>query len=263
MKRNPVGNVTSQDGTSIAFERVGAGPALILVDAAGGFRGWSPMPLLAEQLASHFTVFTYDRRGRGESSDTLPYDVDREVDDLQALIEAAGGSAFVHGFSSGAVLALHAAARGLTIPKLTLMEPPVPVDNEAPSGPDLGAEVAKLIVVGRPGDSFEHWMKGIGVPAEMISGMRGESYWPALEALAHTLVYDSIILRSMTADRLSSVSTPTLVLASEGSGENLRGWAKGVSAALPNGSLRLLQGEWHGVPPDVLAPVLSEFFIGH
>lgn len=252
----------SKDGTSIAFEKVGTGRTLILVDAAGGFRGWSPMPALAEQLAPHFTVITYDRRGRGESTDTLPYDVDREIDDLQALIESAGGSAFVHGFSSGAVLALHAAARGLPFQRLTLMEPPLAVDNPAPTGPDLGAEVAKLIVVGRPGDGFEHWMKSIGVPAEMISGMRGESYWPALEELAHTLVYDSIILRSMTAERLSSITTPTLVLASEGSGENLRAWAKGVSAALPNGSLRVLKGEWHGVPPDVLAPALAEFFLG-
>ena len=115
--------VMSRDGTSIAFEQVGSGPSVILIDAAGGFRGFGPMGNLARALAPQFTALTYDRRGRGESTDTLPYAVEREVEDLDALIEAAGGSAFVHGFSSGAVLALHAAAAGLAIPKVAALEP--------------------------------------------------------------------------------------------------------------------------------------------
>src|SRR6266571_287442 len=128
MNSTEIDRVTSSDGTSIAFERVGAGPAVILVDAAGNFRGFSPMPQLADALAPDFTTFTYDRRGKGASTDTLPYAVDREIDDLQALIDLAGGPAFVHGFSSGAVLALLAAEHGIGIAKVSLLEPPLRVE---------------------------------------------------------------------------------------------------------------------------------------
>jgi pimeloyl-ACP methyl ester carboxylesterase len=162
------------------------GPTVILVDAAGNFRGFSPMPELAEALAPDFAVFTYDRRGKGASTDTLPYAVDREFDDLQALIGLAGGSAFVHGFSSGATLALLAAEHGLGIAKLSLLEPPLQVDaTPPPAAPGISGEVARLIIAGRRGDAYEHWMRGIGVPAEMIAQMRDGPLWPALEATAH------------------------------------------------------------------------------
>jgi pimeloyl-ACP methyl ester carboxylesterase len=252
--------VRSADGTSIAFSQIGTGPALILVDAAAGFRGFGPMGPLAAALAPEFTVLTYDRRGRGESTDTPPYAVEREVDDLQALIEAAGGSASVYGFSSGAVLALHAAAHGLAIDKLALMEPPLELDEQAPPDTDLGAEVAELVAQGRRGDAVEHFNRSIGVPDEMIAGLRQAPFWPALEALAHTLVYDIAITTSLPAARLPAITTPALVLASESSDERLLGWARGVADALPNGSLRTLQGEWHGVSVDDLAPVLTGFF---
>ena len=133
MSKREIGRVTSSDGTSIAFERVGTGPAVILVDAAGNFRGFSPMPQLAEALAQDFTIFTYDRRGKGASTDTLPYTVDRELDDLHALVDLAGGTAFVHGFSSGAILGLLAAERGIGIPKLSLLEPPLRVEDTPPA----------------------------------------------------------------------------------------------------------------------------------
>jgi pimeloyl-ACP methyl ester carboxylesterase len=137
------------------------GPTVILVDAAGNFRGFSPMPELAEALAPDFAVFTYDRRGKGASTDTLPYAVDREFDDLQALIGLAGGSAFVHGFSSGATLALLAAEHGLGIAKLSLLEPPLQVDaTPPPAAPGISGEVARLIIAGRRGDAYEHWMRG-------------------------------------------------------------------------------------------------------
>jgi pimeloyl-ACP methyl ester carboxylesterase len=253
--------VRSADGTSIAFSQVGAGPALVLVDAAAGFRGFGPMGPLAAALAPEFTVLTYDRRGRGESTDTPPYAVEREVEDLQALIEAAGGWACVYGFSSGAVLALRAAADGLPIEKLALMEPPLELEEQAPRGPDLGAEVAELVAAGRRGDAVEHFNRSIGVPDEMIAGLRQAPFWPELEALAHTLVYDTVITSSALAPaRLAAITTPTLVLASAGSDERLLGWARAVADALPNGSLRAMKGEWHGVPPDDLAPVLTEFF---
>lgn len=257
-----IGRVTSSDGTSIAFERVGSGPAVILVDAAGNFRGFSPMPQLAEALSQNFTTFTYDRRGKGASTDTLPYAVDREIDDLQALINHAGGSAFVHGFSSGGILALLAAERGLGIPKLSLLEPPLRVEVTPPPPSGVGGEVARLVVTGRRGEAYEHWLKGIGVPAEMIAGMRQSPLWPALEATAHTLVYDSLITGSMPPERLSAISTPTLVLGSDGSTSQLRNWVQGIAEALPNASARFLPGTWHGVSAEHLAPALAEFFTG-
>ncbi|MFF4879544.1 alpha/beta fold hydrolase [Micromonospora sp. NPDC000668] len=255
-----VNKTTSRDGTSIAFERTGSGPALILVDAAGCFRGFGPMGPLAAVLAADFTVFTYDRRGRGDSTDTLPYAVEREVEDLHALIDAAGGSAFVHGFSSGSALALHAAEQGLAIPRLALLEPPVPVDDQPAPESDLGAEVAELVAAGRRGDAIEHFQTSIGVPAEMIAGMRQDPSWPALEALAHTLVYDTVITGSLSVARLSAVTTPTLVIDSEGSDGRLRTWAQGVADTLANARQRSLKGEWHGVPAEDLAAVLVEFF---
>ncbi len=152
MNSTEIGRVTSSDGTSIAFERAGTGPAVILVDAAGNFRGFSPMPQLAEALAPNFTVVTYDRRGKGASTDTLPYAVDREIEDLQALIDLAGGPTFVHGFSSGGILALLAAERGTVIQKLSLLEPPLRVEGTPPpAASGISGEVAKLIVTGRRG----------------------------------------------------------------------------------------------------------------
>ncbi len=262
MNSTEIGRVRSSDGTSIAFERVGTGPAVILVDAAGNFRGFSPMPPLAEALSQSFTTFTYDRRGKGASTDTLPYAVDRELDDLQALIDLAGGSAFVHGFSSGAVLALLTAERGIGITKLSLLEPPLRVEVTQPSPSGISGEVAKLVITGRRGEAYEHWLRGIGVPAEMIAEMRESPIWPALEATAHTLIYDSLIPGSIPPDRLAAISAPTLVLGSEGSGDPLRKWARGVAEALPNASTRFLPGTWHGVSAEHLAPALTEFFTG-
>lgn len=216
----------SADGTSIAFERAGTGPPLILVDAALGFRGFGPMGPLAAELAASFTVITYDRRGRGESTDTPPYAIKREVEDLQALVEAAGGSAFAYGFSSGAALLLHAALAGIGLPRLALLEPPLALEDE-PDEPDLGAEIAELIAAGRRGDAVEHFNKSIGVPEEMLAGMREAPFWPTLEQAAHTLVYDTTITSTLPLDRLSEITTPVLVLASEGSDERLPTWGAG------------------------------------
>jgi pimeloyl-ACP methyl ester carboxylesterase len=231
------------------------------VDAALGFRGFGPMGELAGLLAGDFTVVTYDRRGRGGSTDTPPYAVDREVEDLAALIEEAGGSAFVYGFSSGAVLGLHAAARGLAIPKLALLEPPVPLADQPEEG-DLGAEIAELVAAARRGDAVEHFNRSIGVPEEMVAGMRKAPFWPTLEDLAHTLVYDTTITSSITPELMSSITTPTLVVGSEASGDYLQSSGRAVADALPNGRFLGLKGEWHGVPLEDLAPVLTEFFTG-
>lgn len=273
--------VRSADGTTIAYERTGSGPAVVLVDPAGHFRGYGPMRELAARLAGELTVYCYDRRGRGESGDAPAYAVEREVDDLRALIEVAGGSASVHGFSSGAVLALHAAAAGVPIPRLVLLEPPLelgepeqperpeqPEQPERPAqppdgdAPDLAAEVAELLAAGRRGEAYLHVNRSIGVPEEMLAGIEKDPAWPQLRALAHTFLYDLEITATLTADRVGSIGTPGLVVNSAGTDERLLAWGRGVADALPRGSHRTLPGEWHGVSADVLAPVLADFVGG-
>jgi pimeloyl-ACP methyl ester carboxylesterase len=251
--------VTSRDGTSIAFERVGAGPALILVDAAGNYRDFRPLRAPVERLAADFTVHLYDRRGRGASTDTPPYAVEREVEDLDALIGAAGGSAFVYAMSSGCLLALHAAAGGLAIPRLALFEPPIE-PREAPTGEtEFTRELVQLVAAGRRRDAVEFFHRGIGVPEEIMAQMT-PPVWAALEAVAHTLVYDSIISDATSLALIRSVTVPTLVLASQGSSGDLTAMAATVAQALPNGVAHSLPGEWHGVADDVLAPALAGFF---
>ncbi len=248
--------IISTDGTTIAYEQVGTGPALVMVDPASGFHGFRPTEPLIPLLAERFTVFTYDRRGRGDSGDTLPYAVDREVEDLRSVIAAAGGSAYVFGFSSGAALALHAAGPGVL--GLALLEPPV--DFEAPPSP-LGAEVTELVAAGRRGEAMEHFNRSIGVPEELIEGLRQAPFWPGLEALAHTLVYDTLVTDSLTPQRVAAIEIPTLVVNSEGSDERLVRWSREVAAALPNGRHRSLPGEWHLVDPKLLAAEMTAFFL--
>jgi alpha-beta hydrolase superfamily lysophospholipase len=246
--------VTSSDGTGIAYERAGAGPALVLVDPALGYRGFDNVRGLGERLTADFTVYGYERRGRGDSGDTLPYAVEREVEDLAAVIVEAGGSACVYGFSSGALLALQAAAAGVPIRKLVLMEPPIGSDDD-PADVAFTAEITKLVQAGRRREAVEHFFRDF--PPEVLAGL-GESM-PALEAVAHTLVYDSLICVATTTRLLAKVPTPTLVVDSQGSGDDLAGWAASVAAALPNARHRSLPGGWHGVPVEVLAPAVAEF----
>jgi pimeloyl-ACP methyl ester carboxylesterase len=254
------GSVRSADGTTIAFERSGAGPALILVDAAGHYRAFSSFTGLTELLAADFTVYNYDRRGRGASTDAAPYAVQREVEDLAALLANAGGSAFLHGFSSGALLALHTAASGLPIPKLALLEPPIGSEQDRAADEAFTAELTQLLEADRRTDAVERFLTSSGVPAEMVAGMRNTPSWSAMEAVAHTLVYDCVISNATSSRLLASVTAPTLVIDSEGSTDNLTGWAATVAAALPNGTHRSLAGAWHGVPDNDLAPVLTDFF---
>lgn len=251
--------VQSPDGTTIAWERSGSGSRVVLVDAAGSFRGFGPLASLPEALTSHFEVIAYDRRGRGESGDTQPYAVEREVEDLRAVLDAAGGSANVFGFSSGAVLALHAAAAGLPIARLVLLEPPIQIDDEPPDL-EMEQEITALVAAGRRGDAVEYFHRSIGVPDEFLVGMRDAPTWPTWQSIAHTLVYDSIVTRTFPASLLASISTPTLVIDSDASEEDLHRWAQITADRLPNGSHRTLPGEWHGVAVEDLAPALVEFY---
>jgi pimeloyl-ACP methyl ester carboxylesterase len=251
-------SVISRDGTTIAYERAGSGPALVLVEAAGHFRGFSSFSALAELLAVDFTVYRYDRRGRGDSGDTPPYAVDREVEDIAALVDAAGGTASLYGFSSGALLVLHAAARGVAIPRLAVLEPPIREDESTAAG-DFTRELAALVDAGRDADAVEHFHAGIGVPGEMMAELRRTPGWSAMVAIARTLVYDSMLGDASPPSLLARVSTPTLVLDSEGSSDDITGMAATVAAGLAHGTHRSLAGQWHGVPDEDLAPVLADF----
>ena len=262
VERDLMESVTSTDGTAIAFERAGTGPALILVDGAMCYRGFGPMGALSASLASDFTVFTYDRRGRGDSGDTAPYAVDRELDDLQALIDAAGGSAYLYGMSSGGVLGLHAAARGIAVPKLVMFEPPLPVGGDPGPQLELARDLAAMIAAGRRGEAVERFQTAIGIPDQVVAEMRHAPFRPALEEIAHTLVYDTTITSSMPLDRLSAITTPTLVLDSVGTLGGLRDTAQATCDALPHGRHVSLKGQFHDVPAETLAPVLREFLNG-
>lgn len=257
--------VHSSDGTPIAFERAGEGPPLILVGGAFNDRN-SPAAgaALAGLLAPDFTVFTYDRRGRGESGDTTPYAVDREVEDLQALIDEAGGSAFVYGLSSGAVLALEAAVRAVAITRLALYEPPIMVHGSVPEPQEHVARLSELITAGQRGDAVEYFMtQVVGMPSEVVVPMRNAPFWQGLERMAHTLVYDMTITRdgSRSIERLSSITVPTLVIGGEESPSELRQAVQIVARTLLNGEAYTMTGQTHDVSPEVLAPVLKEYFV--
>jgi pimeloyl-ACP methyl ester carboxylesterase len=249
--------IISADGTAIAFTRAGSGPALVLVDGAMCYRGAGPMPALAECLTDHFTVYLYDRRGRGESGDTLPFAVEREIEDLAALVDHAGGSAFGYAISSGAALTLRSAAAGLPWRRLALYEPPF-------TGPkqDYSRDLAELLAARRRGDAVERFMTQVGIPAGVIAGMRGSPGWPMFEAIAPTLAYDDAVLGDggVPLDEAAMVKVPTILIDGGASPASLRAAARAVADAVPFAQHRTLAGQTHDVSPEVLAPALIEFF---
>ncbi len=259
--------VPSQDGTPIAFDRSGEGPAVILVGGAFQYRAIDPRTTqLAASLSQHFTVFHYDRRGRGDSGDTQPYAVEREIEDLEALIQEAGGSAFVFGMSSGAVLSLEAAARGLTIKKLALYEPPFNAgdDTARQAAEHYTKQLTALLAAGRRGDAVALAMTTFGAPAEAVAGMRQTPLWSLFEAVVPTLAYDNTIMGdgSVPTKLMASVTVPTLVIDGGASPAFMQNAAQAAADALPNAGRRTLEGQTHDVAPEVLAPVLEEFFAG-
>ena len=256
--------VISKDGVEIAFDKTGQGPPVILVDGAMCYRSFGPMPKLAPLLAPYFTVYHYDRRGRGDSGASKSYAVEREIEDIEALIREAGGSAFVLGLSSGAALALKAAAHGLNIKKLALYEPPYMV---APNGhrppADHEAQLKTMIAADRRGDAVKFFMnKMVGAPAIFAFIMQLLPLWSKLKAVAHTLPHDAAIMGdfSLPTRVVKSVRVPSLVMGGGKSPENLRLAVEAVADALPGASRQTLAGQTHNVSMKVLAPVLREFF---
>jgi pimeloyl-ACP methyl ester carboxylesterase len=254
--------VTSKDGTTIAFDRLGDGPPVILV--SGGSVDRSSNAALAEQLARRFTVFNYDRRGRGPSGDTPPYAVEREIEDIDAVVDAAGGTAYLYGTSSGAALALEAARQLPTrITKLALWEPPYIPDGFPRPPADTAKIYSDLVAQGKRGDAAEFFMaKVVGMPPEFVAQARNAPWWPAQEALAHTLAYDATIMGDYTlpTGRVREVTIPTLVLDGGASFPFMAPTAQAVAENLPNGQRRTLEGQGHDVAAEALAPALVEFF---
>lgn len=262
------GRLTSKDGTEIAYTRVGAGAPLILVDGALCDRAMGPNTKLASRLSDRFAVFTYDRRGRGESGDRAPYGVEREIDDLEAVIETAGGRACVYGISSGGALALEAANRLSSIERLALYELPYVVDATRPPIPaDWGAQLAEMAAADRRADAVRYFLRDcVGVPRPVVALMRFTPAWPKLKAKSHTLAYDARIVgdlgrgEPLPADRWAGVTVPALAVAGGKSPVWMRNAMRALADVLPSARYQTLAGQTHMVKPGPLAPVLTEFF---
>jgi pimeloyl-ACP methyl ester carboxylesterase len=247
------GTTNSADGTAIAWDRMGSGRAVVLVDPILFSRATSPLAALAQLLSKSFTVYRYDRRGKGQSGDASTYTPDREFEDLEAVLAVAGGNAGVYGFSSGAVLAMRTAAAGASIARLVVLEPPMVTEDNR--GPDIRDELQELVNGGHRGAAIRRYHESIGVPPEIVDNM---STVP-LEPAAYTMVYDLTLLRETSLADWRAVRIPTLVLASTGSDPRLLGWAESAAAALPAGTLTVLAGPWHGIADDVLATATAQF----
>ena len=264
--------VRSADGTSIAYTKAGQGPPLILVDGALCSRSFGPMPKLAAQLTPHFTVYTYDRRGRGASGDTPPYAAGREADDIEALTElaGAGGTVLVHGTSSGAALALEAAKRIPAIGKLAVYEPPFIVDaTRAPMPDDYLPRLNRLLADERRTEAVKMFMRFVGTPAIFTAVMPLTPVWPKLKAVAPTLPYDITIIQDhqrgtpFTPAEWADVKIPTLVAAGGKSPAWMTNGTRALADALPDARYRTLPGQNHMVKPQAIAPVLTGFFLAN
>ena len=259
--------VTSKDGTTIAFDQWGAGPVVILVDGALQYRAFDQgMVQLAELLSQHFTVIHYDRRGRGDSTDMQPYALAREIEDIEALIDDAGGSAFLYGISSGAALAMEAAiALPKQVKKLAMYEAPY---NDDPAAQQAWREYTKqlgeLLAEGRDGDAVGLFMMLVGATANQVDEIRQTPMWPLWESVGHTLAYDHIAAlgddATIPTEQAARVIVPTLVMDGGESFPFMHTTAVTLATAMPNGRHRTLEGQTHEVAAEAIAPVLIEFF---
>jgi pimeloyl-ACP methyl ester carboxylesterase len=259
--------VTSNDGTQIAYDSVGSGPPLILVAGATQYRAVDQTtPKLARLLAAGgFRVINYDRRGRGESGDTQPYAVEREIEDIEALVAEAGGEASLFGMSSGAVLAAEAAARGVPVTKLLMYEPPMVLDDSGPPPqPDYVEKIEGLARSG-DGDAMAYFVSMVGMPEEQLAEFRQSPVFPAFAAVEHTLAYDGRIMEPygkgepIPQGAWDGALQPTVVFAGGDSPDWMRNAARAAAEALPDGDVRIVPGQTHEFDPAVLAPEMLEF----
>ena len=252
--------VISRDGTKLAVDIAGSGPAIVLVCGGSVDRGSNAG--LGAVLASDFTVYNFDRRGRGDSGDTLPYAVEREIEDIEAVIALAGGHAHLYGSSSGAGLAFEAAAAGAPVDKLVLWEPPYNLDPAGRPPADSVEQLDRLVAEGRRGDAATYFMtEMVRLPADFAAFAKTQPWWPAQEAIAHTLAYDARVMGdySVPTDTASRVTVPTLILTGGASFALFKPTAEALVAALPDGRTAVLPGQQHDVDPAVLGPAMAEF----
>lgn len=259
--------VTSRDGTRIGYTTIGTGPALILVDGAMCWRASGPATPLAEQLKDRFTVYTYDRRGRGESGDTKPYATAREVEDLDAVIAAAGGSALVYAISSGAALALEAAGNGSAISKMVLYEAPFITERSRPLI-DAGyvARMAEFVARGDHAGAIKLFMReGVQIPAFAVFMMQLMGMMKKMAPVAPTLPYDTALTapfqagEPLPANRWSKATMPVLCVGGGKSDAWMQNAQKAIAAVLPHAQHRTLDGQNHMVAPTAIAPLIKEF----
>ncbi|GAA2267280.1 alpha/beta hydrolase [Streptomyces atrovirens] len=254
-------NISSRDGTSLAYESAGRGATIVLVSGAMSTGG--TVAPLAAPLSERFRVVVYDRRGRGGSGDTAPYAVEREVEDLAALIGAVGGEAALYGVSSGGALALRAAASGLPVHHVAVYETPYAMSEE-----DLGERaryterLTAALAEGRRGDAVELFLRLTGLGEDVIQGARQSPMWAGMESIAPSLAYDDAVMGdgSVPRELLASIRVPVLSIAGDASPAWMREAARAIAESVPRGTYRTLEGQTHMVEPDVLAPVLAEFF---
>jgi pimeloyl-ACP methyl ester carboxylesterase len=260
--------VTSQDGTKIAFDKVGSGPALILVNGAMSFRAIDPtLAQLAALLGAHFTAYNYDRRGRGESGDTKPFAKEREIEDIQALVEEAGGQAMLFGISSGGAVALEAAAALPGITKVVVYEVPFIVDDSREPLKDYEGFTSRLVADSKLDELVEYFITTVaGMPAEFVGGMKqDQALWGSMKSIAPTIPYDAAFVgafmegKALPSDHWAKVTMPVLVADGGASPDWMGHAADALAKVLPNASRQTLAGQTHMVDPNALAPVMIEF----
>jgi pimeloyl-ACP methyl ester carboxylesterase len=261
--------VVSKDGTKIAFDQVGSGPAVILVNGAMSYRAFDPtLAQVAELLSKDFTVYNYDRRGRGESGDTKPFMKKREIEDIQALIEDAGGEAMLFGISSGGAIALETAAVTPGVTKVFVYEVPFIVDDSRQPLLNYAQYTSKLAAEDKLDELVEYFITQVaGMPPEFVGGMKqDQSMWGGMKTIAPTIPYDAAFVgefmkgKPLSADYWAKVKVPVLVAAGGASPAFFHNTADALAKALPNASRQTLAGQTHQVDPNVLAPVLIGFF---
>ncbi len=260
MSADTLQTVASADGTAIVVEVSGSGPAVVLVSGGSVDRGANAG--LAAALESDFTVYNYDRRGRGDSGDTPPYAVQREIEDIEAVIGQAGGTAHLYGSSSGAGLALEAAAAGAPVAKLVLWEPPYNLDPTGRPPADSVEQLDRMVGDGRRGDAAEFFMtQMVRLPAEFVAFARTQPWWAAQEAIAHTLAYDARVMGdySVPTETAARVTVPTIILTGGASFALFRPTAEALAAAMPDARTQVLEGQEHNVDPAVLGPAMKAF----
>lgn len=246
---------TSKDGTVLAVDHVGAGPAVVCV--GGALNDRHSTAWVAEQLTG-FTAYSYDRRGRGDSGDTPPYAVAREIEDLTAVIEEAGGSAMVYGMSSGAALALKAALAGAPITRLALYEPPFTAAATAP--PPGVPDYSLRLSTATPDEALDLFLTNIGIPPAALANLRQSPTWPAMRTLAPTLRYDDAVMSDSKIPPVTTLTIPVTVLAGGKSPTWMREAAQTLAKTLPNGTYTELPNQTHDVDPKALAKALTTTF---